>query len=536
VRSTLAVRFKAAICATLFLLIVVCIGSVRAQEKQLVPARFRVETRETATLYVGKKGKFNIVLLDQYGNRMDAPNDLRTTITVTTLDTLDQAKESLASKRTAQRTSQQALVSRSRGVTLARGQQVARITTIHRKGEEDESIDLLSYQPGRLHIYVESQNIATGETVVAVLEPRRTKQSPGIKFSSALTGGMIVPISFQDGQAELFKLDLQPAKPEEQPSQGGRIRVFKVELHSATGNQYEEAPQDISVILRVEDGYAKFVPDTLIIHRGESVSREETELRTRPGGLIKVSANTTSRINNTRVIPVSRSYEFSPGIRSSILSISKERESAYANGLDAVGLRVEALQDGRAIAPEEEGMEERKIFFRFIGDSQGVKFENGKGEVSMPKGQQTATIKLFSTRSVSDLKVVAESWNGLRDKINSGNDGVPIRFSFPWFQLLCAMVGGVMFPLLLRRDRMKLAQGLVVGLIFFGLALFGAVLSDPQKIGAISIALTKLPTENALASFILGFLGSFLLGVIFRGADNNKSSKGTNDTKQVAST
>jgi fluoride ion exporter CrcB/FEX len=83
---------------------------------------------------------------------------------------------------------------------------------------------------------------------------------------------------------------------------------------------------------------------------------------------------------------------------------------------------------------------------------------------------------------------------------------------------------------------MKLAQGLVGGGIIFVLALFGAILSGPQRFGPISIVLTKLPTENVLASFVLGFLGSFLLGVIFRGADNNKSSKGTNDTKQVAST
>ena len=518
-RHTFSVRFSAAICLALLLFAIVCIGIVRAHGAQSVPARFRVETRETATFYVGKKGKFNIVLLDQYGRRMDAPNDLRTTITVTVLDTLDQAKEWLASKNNAQNTSRPAFVSRSRGVTLARGQQVARITIIHRQGEEDEGIDLVSYQPGRLHIYVESQNIATGETEVVVLEPKARKQGYDQRSKLAQSDVMIMPISFQSGQAEQFKLDLQPVKPEIQTSQGEQIGFFKVELHSA-GGQFEEAPQDILVILRVEDGYAKFVPDTLTIPRGNAVTKQFTELRTRPGGLITVSANTSSKINNVRIIPVSRSYEFKPGMRSTSLSVHKQRESAYANGLDEIELRVEALQDARAITPEEEGMDERKIFFRLIGDSQGVRFENGKGEVSIPKGQQTGTIRLFSARPVSDLKVVAESRNGLRDQITSGNDGLPVRFSFPWFQLLCAMVGGVTFPALLRQDRMKLAQGLVVGAIFFGLALFGAILSNPQNIGAISIALTKLPTENALASFILGFLGSVFLGVIFKAANN----------------
>jgi hypothetical protein len=522
-RHTFAVRFGATICLALLLLIIPCIWIVRAHGAQLAPTRFRVETRETATLYVGKKGKFNIVLLDQYGNRLDAPNDFRTTITVTTLDTLDQAKEWLASKGTGQKTSQQAIVPRSRGVTLGRGQPVARIITIHRKGEQDESIDLLSYQPGTLHIYVESQNIATGETVVIVLETKLPKPKPARRSKPGLAAAMIVPALFQGDQEEQLKLDFQPqTKPILQPFQGDQVAAFKVALWSARDDVPVKAPQDLLVVLRVVDGYAKFLPDTLIIHRGEVIANEAAELRTRPGGDITINAS-TSRVGNIRIIPVSRTYHFEPGIRSTSLSVQKQRDSAYANGLDAIELRVEALQDVRAITPEEEGMEERRVFFRFIGDSQGVKLENN-GEVRIPKGQQTGTIKLFSARPVSDLKVVAESRNGMKEGITSGNDGIPVSFSFPWFQLVCAMGGGVLFPLLLRRDRMKLAQGLVVGVIFFGLALFGAVLSDPQKIGTISIVLTKLPTENSFASFILGFLGSVFLGVIFKVATRTESA------------
>jgi len=60
-----------------------------------------------------------------------------------------------------------------------------------------------------------------------------------------------------------------------------------------------------------------------------------------------------------------------------------------------------------------------------------------------------------------------------------------------------------------------LIQGLVLGAVFFGLALFGAIVSNPQTVGAVSIVVTKLPTENFFASFILGFLGSLLLGINF---------------------
>jgi hypothetical protein len=334
-----------------------------------------------------------------------------------------------------------------------------------------------------------------------------------------------MPIIWQDDLANQFKLDFVPDKSLiVDTHQGEQVGRFKVVLLSP-GNEPERAPRDITVILRVDGGYAKFDPDTLTIPEGEAMSRKPAELRTRAGGSITVSAS-SPRINNVRIIPVNRTYEFSPGIHSTTLSVQRQQENAYANGLDAIELRVEALQDGRAIAPEEEGMEERKIFFRFIGDSQGVKFENGKGEVTIPKGQQTGTIKLFAVRSISDLKVMAESWNGLRNKISSTAEGVPISFSFPWIQLLCALIGGVVFSLLGKQDWRGLAWGAVIGVFFFSLAFFGALLSDPQKLGTVSVVVTKLPTENALASLILGFLGSTLLGGIFIGARRLRTASG----------
>ncbi len=128
--------------------------------------RYKVVTRETATFYVGKQAKFDIVLVDPYGKQVDAPRDLETTITVTTLETLDEAKAWLASRKIFQK----APFVRSRRVTLPLGQQAAQIRVTHRNDEEDETIYLLSNQTGPLHIFVESQDIETGETVVIVSE------------------------------------------------------------------------------------------------------------------------------------------------------------------------------------------------------------------------------------------------------------------------------------------------------------------------------------------------------------------------------
>ncbi len=512
----------AALCAAAALLILACVQGARAKSPQLAGARYVIETTQTSTFYVGKQGKLELVLLDQNGNRMDSPSDLETTVTVTTLDSLEEANDWLGSHQVA---TQRATALRC-VITLARGQEAARLKLTHRRGEEDESVHLLANQPGRLHIFAESENVATGETVVVVLGNRMMKKAraaadtenapPGALFTPA--SFRIVPASFQEEAVGEYKLDIQPSrKPKVQTSRGEQIASFKVELLSARSNEYVPAPQDIQVILGVKNGYADFVPDTLTIHKGEVLTRERAELRTRPGGLIEVSAAAASRVNAARVIPVSRSYEFTPGVHSTRLVINKQREIAYANGLDEIELQVVAEQDGRAVTPEEEGMDERRITVRLLGDSQGVKFEDGRGEIVIPKGQVKGAVKLFSARPVSDLRVVADSYNGLRDNINAGAEGIPVSFSFPWLQMLCAMLGGLTFPALRRQTGMDIAQGLVVGVIFFGLALFGAIISSPQSLGTISIALTKLPTENILASFILGFLGSTFLLFLFKG-------------------
>jgi hypothetical protein len=336
----------AAACAAAAVLILTCVQAARARSPQLEGARYIIETRETATFYVGRRGKFNLVLLDQNGNRLNAPAALNTTVTVTTLDSLEEAKASLGARRPE--------ATRRRVITLARGQNSAQLTFTHRMGEQDEVVHLLSNQPGRLNIFAESENVATGETTVVVLDkkPPTAAALPAAVFTHA--PWRIVPASLQDEGMGNYKLDLVPSRrdPQPQTSGGEQVVYFRVALLSTRDNGDHEAPQDIRVILRVEEGNARFVgPDTLTIRKDEAITSEKAELRTR-GGVIKVNASTATRINNARVIPVSRSYELKPGIHSTHLVITRERESAYANGLDEIVLKVAAIQDKRAITPD----------------------------------------------------------------------------------------------------------------------------------------------------------------------------------------
>src|SRR5437868_9383883 len=128
----------------------------QAQSLQRMPLRYVVETKETATFYLGKEGKINLALLDQNGYRVKAPRAFRMTITATTFDSLDQAKRLLASrsiKQQAQLNKQAAspnMVSATRRLVLGQGQQAAQIVINHGQGEDDKNAYIVSYQPGRV--------------------------------------------------------------------------------------------------------------------------------------------------------------------------------------------------------------------------------------------------------------------------------------------------------------------------------------------------------------------------------------------------
>ncbi|HKQ05148.1 MAG TPA: hypothetical protein VJ464_08460 [Blastocatellia bacterium] len=490
----------------------------QAQSLQKMALRYVVETKETATFYLGKEGKINLALLDQNGYRVKAPRAFRTTITATTFDGLDQAKSLLASrsiKQQAQLNKQAAnnnTISATRRLVLGQGQQAAQIVINHGQGEDDKNAYIVSYQPGRVQVFVESDGVATGQAVIIVLDPRRALSKPAQQARPAPPDAGLMPIFWQNPHSAQFRLELTPSKLLAQIEKGEQVGKLQVALRSAVGDDYPPAPEDLQIILKVEDGNARFEPNVIKIPRNQAISPEAAVLRTRPGGRISVSAYALSANN---YLPARQDYNFVPGVRTTDLTVRQQRNSAFANGLDEIELRVEALQDGRVIAPEDEGMDERLITFTLSGDTRGIRFENGKSELHIPKGQTSGTIKLFSSRPIGDFKVVGSTLNGLRETIVSEEMAAPLSFSFPWLQLFFAIAGGSVMPLLRRQSRLKIMQGLVLGAVFFGLALFGAIVSNPQTVGAVSIVVTKLPTENFFASFILGFLGSLLLGINF---------------------
>jgi hypothetical protein len=76
-----------------------------------------------------------------------------------------------------------------------------------------------------------------------------------------------------------------------------------------------------------------------------------------------------------------------------------------------------------------------------------------------------------------------------------------------------------------KSEIVKLVQGLALGGLFFALALFGAISSNPTAVESVSVTITKIPTEQPLGALAIGFMGSALWGGLFALAAFVKSKK-----------
>jgi len=128
--------------------------------------------------------------------------------------------------------------------------------------------------------------------------------------------------------------------------------------------------------------------------------------------------------------------------------------------------------------------------------------------MAIPQGQYFGTIKLYGIRPMSSAQIYAESTNGYRQPIKS--DPITLSFYFPWTQLFCAILGGVVVSMILKRRYGKAALGVLTGVVLFGLALFGAIAVSGLNWQGLPVTIAKLPTENFFAAFIIGIIGSML--------------------------
>ena len=131
--------------------------------------------------------------------------------------------------------------------------------------------------------------------------------------------------------------------------------------------------------------------------------------------------------------------------------------------------------------------------------------------IKIPRGTYWADAKLTSTRHGE--AVIAAKAPELRE-----STPVTVEFLFPWMMVLLSVVGGVLGGIARRAKALfsnrwlaNLWRNLVVaaifGLIFYGLAYFGATAAIPKI--KIPIAISSIPTANEFGALLFGFVGGF---------------------------
>jgi len=144
-------------------------------------------------------------------------------------------------------------------------------------------------------------------------------------------------------------------------------------------------------------------------------------------------------------------------------------------------------------------------------------------QVRIPKGTSFAEATLTSTRH-GEARIAARA-TGLAEAATT------VRFLFPILMLNLAVLGGVLggyvragrgsfsanwWPNLWR----NLVLGAILGVVFYGLAFFGAVTAVPKA--EIPVEIAKIPTFNELGAFVLGFIGGVVGRQFWKVADGSE--------------
>jgi hypothetical protein len=250
------------------------------------------------------------------------------------------------------------------------------------------------------------------------------------------------------------------------------------------------------------------------------------EVRTTSGGNIEVAALPVRRGSiSVQAAPVV-TFNFPTKIRAAKLQLEAIPLVAMANGIESIKLRIRPVDAGNnPVRNEDEGLEVRNITLSLASRTLGLKFENGATTIPIKKGEAFIETSIISSSPVTGAKVVAEAENG-DHRIITGEQ--KLEFCFPWTQLGGAMLGGLMFPLVLTvfpgkqreqrfsRGKVKMmliygVVGLFLGMLAFSVVFFGALGMTEFNFNGLPVTIARLPIHNVLAACAIGFFGGVIL-------------------------
>jgi len=519
------------------------------------PPRLAI-TPSPATVTTGQAVNFKIAMLDSAGRPMPTSGDRSVQLTLTTLGTLEAVKKQISAMQNRQTGIEQKTpppkALNKQIITLASGQSLSRLEGLFIKGQREVTVKVVTQQTGRIRLFAESSGFSPGEAVLIAVTPAirskkysRTagesvydyaigamaKLSPLTQIT-ALSGGipktatqplwlpaLWSPQAPVSAVATAYKLELIPPGVQPRIDKGEWVADFSVALMPAAHTGYSLAPEEIRIILRVLQGAARFDPANVRIESKNAIS-ETFVLRSRLGGKMELAAapiQTGSLMIGEDRIP----FEFQPGTHATHLRLTTIKGSALANNLDEVILEVRATQmgaDGKeyVVRADDESLPERRVSFS-AERGFGVRFENGSNQVTIPQGQDSIQIKLFSSLPSRELRVSAESTDGLQERILG--DTI-VSFQLPVWPIILAVIGGLVWGVgswLVRKAALgqSLFRGSVGGFVFYIIVFFGALAMSYFEPTGLPLDIARLPTANSLAAFVIGLVGARLSGWVF---------------------
>jgi hypothetical protein len=482
--------------------------------KDVQPGQHRfVLKRKTATVAPGGVAELDIELQSFAGTKVDAASNLPTRITVTSLDTLAQARAALGPL-----TPDRAKTSLDGAkLTLPATSTVAQLWGLFPRGEGDIEVKVTLHRPGLVRVFVEAEGVASGAAIIAVGRPKMYEVATDDDDRPRL-----IFASFQPPLPRSLRLRFIDLGNEVWRSQEGFSNEFAVGLETVAGDP--TAPTTpLTIRLEVARGSARFVRPLLSIAAG-SILSENAELRSKRGGEVTLRARAAS----DKVEPSDYPFAFATAPHSAKLQVVPSWPSALANGLSPIYLTIKAIEtptDGaehRVMTASREGLANgRPVSLRFengtcwfVDVPKSPAPENTQGpakitEVVIPAEAQMASVAVYCSQHAGNLKVVAEAHNGLEERIEGTTT---VSFNLPLVQLSLAVLGAIVLPVIWRLGWTRVLVAALVGAVCYTVFFVGAVLTGHFNLGVIGISLTKLPTENVLAAFALGVLGYLAAG------------------------
>jgi hypothetical protein len=405
--------------------------------------------------------------------------------------------------------------------------------------QTDEFVYFTSLRTGKLRVFLESPIMkAAAETVILISDPAAYLKQRQIQMQKRPSGSarqtldaahglMLVPVSWQGPPQPQPQLKLRIERPAPDVTRNSRQQTKTViGLYDRDGSTPASAIKAIHIKVRVTEGNAlvETVPETgsstglvglptidLTIPPGSPIKPSQTTpyffIFSRTVGEVKLRADAVSQ--GSEIEHDELTYKFSAGTRATRLEVKPRNQAALANGLSPIEIQVKALQkddqgNEYEVLPADEGLEMRVVGFSCPEAGPGLKFDEGGSEITIPKDANNGKKNLFSVMPSGTVTVVAESMNGLRETIQGTTT---VSFVLPWIQLLCASLGGLAFSFFIDRALRTQLAGLLTAVVFFGLALFGAIGVSQITVSGIPVDLARLSTENYFAAFILGVIG-----------------------------